>query len=413
MHKKLYRQYFFWLMGSASFILQVVVQLSSGLVAPYLSDEFSLGPFYGNILVSSVFFLHILMQVPAGLLIEQMGSRQVLGFGSFISCLGALFFSWSTGFYSALFSRMLMGAGLSCSFVGLTAIIGGWFPSYQFALMISLAEMLGLFIGGLAEHWVPEILKHYSWQFFFQGISLGCFILGTCILAFLKDRQQSIHRMTFADVLSHLRLVSNQGRLWLNGLYSGAMFSVVTGFIAGDAAQMMSLMPGIDFSHAAEYCALIMYGLVVGAAFAGAASMRFTYRGVLQSMAVLGLIGSLALLMIIWGDISGLMRGLLCVLLGMSSAGYLLSFRIAGDLMSLGKGRGILMGFTNMLSVLIGPLLSVLAGLIQRVRLEDQGSVLLDAHVKLYGFQLTSSLFVVALLFGSILAMILLRMRDD
>lgn len=82
-------------------MVQLIVQISSGLVAPYLSDEFNLGPFYGNVLVSSV-FLHILMQVPAGLLIEKFGARRVLGIGASISFVGALLFSFSAGFFPRL-----------------------------------------------------------------------------------------------------------------------------------------------------------------------------------------------------------------------------------------------------------------------------------------------------------------------
>lgn len=62
-----------------------------------------------------------------------------------------------------------MGVGLSCSFVGITSIIGGWFPSHQFTLMVSLAEMLGLLIGAIAEHWLPQVLQQYSWRVFSKG----------------------------------------------------------------------------------------------------------------------------------------------------------------------------------------------------------------------------------------------------
>jgi predicted MFS family arabinose efflux permease len=400
-------------MGSMSFVLQLIVQISSGLVASHLSSEFSLGPFYGNILVSSVFFLHILMQVPAGLLIEQFGARRVLGLGALISCVGGFLFSCSAGFYSALFSRMMMGAGLSCSFVGITAIVGSWFPSYQFTLMVSLAEMLGLFIGGMAEHSVPQILEEYSWRLFFQGVSACCLIVSVMVFLFLRNREQSMHVMTYKDVLNYLKLVSKKGQIWLNGLYSGALFAVVTGFVAGDAAQMMALMPGVSFSEAAQYCAFIMYGVVVGSGAVGMASVRFSYRGVLQLMVVLSILSAACMSGIIWGQVSDAMRLILCGVLGFGSAGYLLSFRVAGDLMSLGQGRSVLMGFTNMLSVLIGPIISVIAGLIQRIRLEDQSLDLLEAHVKLYGFQLTNSLFIATLLLGAILSLVLLRMRSD
>ena len=413
MNKHVYQRYLFWFMGSMSFVLQLIVQISSGLVASYLSSEFSLGPFYGNILVSSVFFLHILMQVPAGLLIEKFGARSVLGLGALISCIGAFLFSCSMGFYSALLSRMMMGVGLSCSFVGITAIVGSWFPSYQFTLMVSLAEMLGLFIGGMAEHNVPEILEAYSWRLFFQGVSGCCLVVSVMVLLFLRNREQSMHVMTFKDVLNYLKLVSKNGRIWLNGLYSGALFAVVTGFVAGDAAQMMAIMPGSSFSESAQYCAFIMYGVVIGAGAVGVASVKCSYRSVLKLMGVLAILSAACMSGIIWAHVSDAVRMTLCGVLGFGSAGYLLSFRVAGDLMSLGQGRSILMGFTNMLSVLIGPVISVLAGLIQRIRLEGQDLALLESQVKLYGFQVTNSLFIATLFMGAVLAFILLRMKSD
>lgn len=395
-------------------MVQLIVQISSGLVAPYLSDEFNLGPFYGNVLVSSVFFLHILMQVPAGLLIEKFGARRVLGIGASISFVGALLFSFSAGFFSAIMTRMLMGVGLSCSFVGITSIIGGWFPSHQFTLMVSLAEMLGLLIGAIAEHWLPQVLQQYSWRVFFKGVSLACLVLSLVILLFLRNGQQAQEIMQENDALTHLKLAIKNWRLWVNGLYSGALFAVVTGFVAGDATQMLAAMPGWDLASAADFCAVIMYGVVIGSGIMGWVSSRFTHREILTLMTAAAFVSAMSIAAVIWlGSEFMILRAVACLVLGIFTSAYLLSFRVLADWMNMGKGRNVLIGFTNMLSVLPGPVFSVLAGFIQRIQLDGQAQVILESQVDFHGFQLTNSLFIAVLVLGSFLAFMLLRTRAD
>tara|TARA_Y200000002_G_scaffold383071_1_gene402991 strand:+ start:9429 stop:10673 length:1245 start_codon:yes stop_codon:yes gene_type:complete len=402
-------RYVFWLIGSISFVLQLVLQISSGLVAPYIEKAFHLGPLYGNILISSVFFLHILMQIPAGLLVERFGPRKVVGVGSFICVFGCIMFSYSNAFETALVSRIIMGSGLSCSFVAVSAMIAIWFPIYQFGMMVAISEMLGLLAAAIAEQILPSIFLSMPWQVFFQWFAVVAFMLGVTIFLVIRERAviptEEEANVSLSEQLFKMMSVP---KLWVNGLYSGVAFAVMTGFIAGDASQLLSLIDGISYNMSGQLCASILYGTVVGAAVVSYICLKHDYYQVLRSMFLMSFLCALFLALFIWlpGDFL-ILRFIAGFLAGFCSATYLFSFRVASDIFQNAKGKSILMGFTNMLSVIVGPLISVTAGFIQRLMLSKGVG---GQFVDLFTYQLTCSIFIAALFLGCFMAAWMLRM---
>ena len=71
------------------------------------------------------------------------------------------------------------------------------------------------------------------------------------------------------------------------------------------------------------------------------------------------------------------------------------------------------MGFTNMLSVLVGPVAMIIAGMLQRLILQYLSMSVLVEDVPLWIYQSTCSFFVVLLMMGGFLAWRLLISEQD
>lgn len=407
-------RYVFWLMGTCAFVLQLILQVSSGVIATYLDQEFSLGPLYGSILVSSIFYLHILMQIPAGVILERYGPRRVLGVGGVISCIGAYFFSISGTFEMALLSRVFMGSGLSCAFIALAAIVGRWFPIYQFAMMIALAEMVGLFVAAVSEQLLPGFFINNSWRTFYQYTGLSALVLALLVWVFMPDHDRAGRLVGLRQSVGQVGRFMRVKLLWFNGLHSGMLFAVTTGFIAGDALQMFSVMDGLTHDDVGAFCASTLYGVVFGAGWVSYACLRYNLQQVIFAMMWMPLVCAVALIGFIWlpEDVYWL-RVIAGLSVGFFSSGYLLSFRFASDYLAGGEGKNILMGFTNMLSVLVGPVAMIIVGTVQRLVLQYLNMNVLAEQVPLWVYQSTCSFFVMLLVIGGLLAWRLLISEQD
>ena len=347
----------------------------------------------------------------SGMMFELSDAQQngavikVIGIGGVISCIGAYCFSISIDFETALLSRILMGSGLSCAFISLSAIVGRWFPIYQFAMMIAAAEVLGLLIAAISEQLLPGLFAAGYWRLFYQCVGFAALVLATMVLIFMPDHDRSVRVLGLKQGIGQVLRFIKVKCLWVNGMISGVLFALITGFIAGDAMQMLGAMPNMTHDDAGLLCAATLYGVVFGAAWVSYACLYYDMQKILKATIGCSLISAVALLGFIWLPADAFwLRFAMGLIMGFFSASYLFSFRFVSDYLEGGEGKSILMGFTNMLSVMVGPIAMIVVGILQRVVLEFRDAPILTDKLHAITYQVTSSVFVLLLLFGAVLA---------
>ena len=118
-----------WFVTTAFVLLQFFLQLSSGEIIAGLMKSFSLTAFGGGVLASSYYYIYVLLQTPAGMLIDRYGARGILSISALNVCIGSLLFAASKIVVIALLGRILMGIGAAFAFVGCLNLIATWFPA--------------------------------------------------------------------------------------------------------------------------------------------------------------------------------------------------------------------------------------------------------------------------------------------
>jgi MFS family permease len=360
---------------SAVFVLfQFFLQLSSGEIIDGLMNSFSLSAFGGGILASAYYYIYTILQTPAGVMIDRFGPRRLLTAGAIVCALGCFTFGASHYLLLAVMGRLMMGAGAAFAFVGSLNVIAKWFPVQRFALMAAIAEtvgMMGTIVGGF---FLAELVQNVGWRFSMVGAAGLALGIGVLIALVVRDKPRYAApvstRPRGALWQDFKALVSNKVA-WVNGLYSGTMFSVVTVFVALWAIPYIQLAHHISLTKATLICNLLFAGVAVGGPIIGWLDGRIHQRRAL--LMICALISAALLSVVIF--VPSLSLSMLMVsmtLLGFFCSTYVVTFGVANDIV-LPHMRGTSMGFLNTLSVGCAPLLQPIVGLILHLTVHHHG----------------------------------------
>jgi len=367
-----------WLIWSVSalFVLfQFFLQLSSGEIVEGLMKSFSLSAFGGGVLASTYYYIYVTLQTPAGLLIDRYGSRRLLALGAFVCACGCLLFGVSHVLLLAALGRLMMGAGAAFAFVGSLNLIGKWFPTRRFSIMAGVAEtigMLGTVIGGF---FLAKTVMNLGWRQSMIGAAGLAAIIGLLILFFVRDTPRKLiipvtDRPKGAFWMDLKAIVKNKVA-WVNGIYSGFMFSVVTAFVALWAIPYMMLAHHISLIMATVACNMVFIGVAIGGPLMGWLDSRIHDRRYLLGSC--SLVSAALLCAVIYMPTLSMPKVIiLMTLLGLFTSAYVLTFGIANEIV-LRQRRASSMGFVNTLSVGTAPILQSLIGLILTLVSRHQG----------------------------------------
>ena len=102
--------------------------------------------------IASVYFLiYAFSQLIAGMLIDRLGPKWLLGSTAIMATLGGFLFTTSNTPAVLYLARGLMGAGLASSFVGALYLARIWFPHDRFAFMSGLTQMIPNLFGAIGS----------------------------------------------------------------------------------------------------------------------------------------------------------------------------------------------------------------------------------------------------------------------
>jgi MFS family permease len=348
---------------SALFVsFQMLLQTSPSVMIANLEQAFSINAFGVSLLSSSFFYSYVLLQIPAGMLIDRIQPRYCLTVCLIGIALMTLMFATTESLTVARTGRMLQGAFSAPSVVPALFLAAIWFPSQRFALLAGLTEMIGMLGSAVGQAVLAPSCGYFGWRETMIGCALVGFILAGITWFVVRNKapdgtDETTHATETpaphqTHIFRNLLTVISYPQAWINGLFSGLLFAVAAAFASFWCIPFLIQAYGVTLNVAASASAMALVGVALGAPSIGWLSDRFGVRRlpmIISTMIVLVL-----MLIVLYVPAIPLvtMFGLLFAL-GFFSSAYVLPFAVMRDIMPA-HVRGTAMGYTNMMSIMIG-----------------------------------------------------------
>lgn len=347
-----------WLVGVSFLLFQFFLQLSSGIVIGAIMIEQGLSAFTAGLLSSSFYYVYTSLQIPVGLLFDRYNTRTLLSVNAFLCALGCFIFSTGHNLATLFCGRLIIGTGSAFAFVGLTRVLRQNFPLKHYAFMIGLSETLGFTVTVSAMIGMGALITQVSWRHFITiaGITgLLIAILCRLIIPGNKPEKSKPHHYK-----KQLVLMLKNKLIWINGLFVGLEFSVITVFGAMWAVPFIQLKLNCTIKTASILTSMILLGAGLSCPIYGWLSIRLSRRKPLIHISCLST--AFLLLLVLYLPIkSVLLTGVLLFAIGLLCGAYMLAFTIANEL-SPPESLSACTGFTNTLGMLSAPLMQPLVG---------------------------------------------------
>lgn len=359
------RAWIIWLLSALFMFYKYALEVSPSVMNTTLMQAFDInGAALGN-LAASYFYAYLLLQIPAGLLLDKFGPRKTTTLAIVLCALGGLVFAKADNLLVASIGRFLTGAGAAFAAVNCLKLIANWFPSRQFAFMAGLMmtmAMLGA-VGGQAP--LSGFIDAFDWRHAMEIIAIAGLILAALFYLIVRDKAPDHQRMKnlsspSISLWSSLRRILKNSQAWWLSAYSGFAFAPVMIFGGLWGVSFLTEAFSLDKNTAAQSVSMIFVGFAIGAPVFGWFSDWIERRRIVMFWGTL--ISLLSITTLIYAPgVSYFFATFLLFLFGFSISSFLLCFTMIREI-SIPILAATAIGFMNAFDALFGAFSDPLTG---------------------------------------------------
>ena len=356
-------------------IFQFFLQGSIGIMSSNIKETFQIDAAHISILSSSFFYSYILLQIPAGIIIDSFGIKKCVVWAVLLLSLGCFCFALSSNFTVGVLSRIFMGLGSSFGFLCMLKSIKLYFEANKFPLIMSLTELFSTIGVAICNYLVSFMISFSSWQT--AMILCGFIAMALAISLFLSFKYEvsekcadtnNVSESSFRDKAIDLRLIVKNLKeitckkyIWINGIFAGCLYSVVTVFIALWGVQYIKGLYKIDNTIATSIVSCIYLGIALSSPIIGVLVKFINITTLIR-------IGSFTTLFLFLNILyfppsNYFYISLLMFLLGSFCSVYQLSFSLVSRYVDKHQ-QGTAMGLVNMLCMFSAPIVQPIIGIV-------------------------------------------------
>ena len=319
----------------AAYLLSFFHRVAPAAIAEDLAAAFQIGAAALGSLAATYFYIYTLMQVPTGILADTLGPRKLLFLGGLVAGVGSLLFGLAPGFEWAFAGRILVGLGVSVTFIAMLKLIAVWYEESRFATLTGVCMLIGNLGSILAGAPLAWLIQFASWREIFAIVGVMSLGIGVASLFLVSDAPAAAaargpHRIDRSAWFSGLLVVLRNRATWPGFFVNLGIAGSFFGFAGLWAVPYFTQVLGMTRAVASNHISLYFLGFAVGAAVWGRVSDRLGRRKPLM----VG--GSLlhALGWLVW--LSGMAPPLavsypFCLLMGLLTASLTLSWACAKE----------------------------------------------------------------------------------
>lgn len=342
-----------WFAVSLFACFQFCTQVIAGPMTRELMETFSLNAVTVSYAVSSFFYIYLIMQLPAGLILDRCPNNYVLPVTCFICALGCIFMGLADNVYSFIFARMLCGFGSAFGFIGTMRVLRNYFPLRYIGLFIGFTEMMGFFVTASCENLVSYFLPIVGFENIF--IYLGCMGLLVALWIYLAMHKKLAPDYELAPAIKNDNVIADLKELlqdktqWTLGLIAFCFFSLVTAFAALWGVPSLVNMHKFSLQTSTQVISAIFIGIAIGGPTVGYINTKITRHSRLIFWC--GIICAILMFAVTFMNTTNPMAiAVLFFICGILSCCYLLCFAVANEI-TPARLSGTTMGLLNMITM--------------------------------------------------------------
>ena len=288
------RRWFILAIGAINFFLSQLYRTSNAIIAPSLIRDLFLDSNGIGLISAAFFYSFALMQILIILLIDKTGPRKLMTILSIIGIVGAIIFSLSQGFVSALAGRLLLGIGMSCAFMGSLKLISDWFPPYLFATFSGVLTAVGTLGNMMSTTPLAMMVENWGWRMSFQGIAAFHIIVTMAFYLIVRDRPcdrnhrgETTHSKAANPILVNLSYLLKSKDYWLISMGTFLRYGTFAALQALWAGPLLLVVLKYSPFQAGNIILVMNIGLITGFPLWGIISDKFLHTR--KWMAIAGL----------------------------------------------------------------------------------------------------------------------------
>lgn len=359
------RAWMIWLLSAIFMFYKYAIEVSPSVMTSTLMRTFQIGGVELGNLAACYFYAYLLLQIPAGLLLDRFGPRKTTTIAIAFCSIGGLIFAWSGSLFVAGIGRFVTGIGAAFAAVNCLKLIANWFPFRQFAFMAGLMmtmAMLGA-VGGQAP--LAAFIQKFEWRQAIEIISIAGLILAALFWIVVRDRAPDHSReknltSEKISIFDSLRKIFKNPQSWWLSIYSGFAFAPVMVFGGLWGVSFIGQSFQLDHNIAAQMVSLIFIGFAIGAPVFGWFSDWLGRRRIVMIWGTI--VALLSITTVVYAPgISVFMLAFLLLLFGFSISSFLLCFTMICEI-NLPILAATAVGFMNAFDALLGAFSDPLTG---------------------------------------------------
>lgn len=271
--------FFIWLSAALFYLFQFVLRSSIGSISDKVMQDLNISASMFALLSSSYYISYTISQFPIGYLLDKFGHKKIFRI-SVLSCLiGAVMLYFSSGLFTFWLSRLIIGFGGSCAFIGCATISHALFTERMKPLFIGsiggMGKMGGIIAGGplvslIGTEIMPTWRSMYAYMAIFGGIvaiMIWIFMINKSDIEKCVHNSAKIDKKPLHNPISAFKILIKSKKLWIVALYAGLTYVPMSVFADAWAMIFMKNKFMISSTEASYAVSVIFVGSFIGSSF--------------------------------------------------------------------------------------------------------------------------------------------------
>ena len=260
---------------AAGYFLSYFFRTINALICGTLAAEFRLGAREIGLL-TSVYFLSAVIQLPLGVMVDRYGPRRVQSVLLLVASAGAALFAIGGSFWTLVLARVLIGIGAGSAVIAGFKAIVLWFPRERLALFNGCFVMVGA-LGAVAATAPTEwLLAWIGWRGLFELLAV---LTALCAMVTFVVVPHSASADRARSGAMNLGLVFRDRKFWCLAPLSTMCISTAWALQGLWASPWMLDVEGLSPSAIVSHLFVMAVALSAGSLILGVCANSLRRRG--------------------------------------------------------------------------------------------------------------------------------------